>query len=209
MNDRRITMGMFFGYTGSLLILSAAAGVILRFLTEVKLIKKGTIHNMIKCFLISTSIGLIYLAFIAYIRTCFSSPVNMFDFAALFPDIEIREGIIGKIVFDEYAAAAGAVSFLGAWVFVYILFILLKRLIGESTLWDTVIFVVLLPGFFMLYSPSYISLICAAAALIIWILSKRIKISVKSFFISPPLKIAIISVELIINALCIYTFAMG
>ena len=204
-----INMGMFFGYTGSLLILSAAAGVILRFCTEVKLLAKDTVLNIIKSFLLSTAAGLIYLAFIAYIKTCFSEVVNMFDFAALFPDTEIREGLLGKLVFGEYAAAAGAVSFIGAGVFMYILLTILKRFLGNQSSWEAAIFAVFLPGFFMLYSPSYISLICAAAAFILWLIARRINISPKELIIPAPVKITVFSAELIISAFCIYSFVIS
>lgn len=202
-------MGTFFGYCGSLLILAAAAGVLLRFAEELKLLSKEASLTAVRSLAVSAGAGLVYLAFIAYIKTCLSDPVNMFDIGALFPGSEIREGLLGRIIFGDYAAAAMIVSFFGAWIFVSAFAALCGRFAGKGRKWEAVMFTAALPGFFMMYSPTYFSVTAAAAALAALAVSKRIKTPESGFALPPAVKFAVFSAEVIANALVIYGFAAG
>lgn len=202
-------MGMFFGGLGSLLILFAAFGVILCFCREMKWIRKSTAETVWKISAFSVAVGLTYLAALAYIRTCLYDSVNWFDFSALFPEVSIREGWIGRLCFGEYAAVAEVTSLIGASVFFNFLYFMLQNICPRQRAWDILIFAAFFPGFFRLFAPTYFVWIFAAAAFLLWLFMHWRKRcvgleKVLNGHVSPMVRITLYAAELILNGFLLY-----
>lgn len=202
-------MGGFLGFTGSFLILAAAAGVIMRFFSETGNVSKKRIADISYSLALSAASGFIYLAVLAFIKTCLYGAVNISDAAALFDCGEIREGLLGRIMLGDFGTAAAVVSFGGAWAFVYFTMLAAERALGADISRAACIFAVFFPYAFMLFSPSYISLICAAAMLFVYILLRLLKAKPRRARLCAPACIFIFASEFLASAFFIYRFAAG
>lgn len=187
-------MGLLFGVSGSILIVISAIGVLCAFLNQINLISLETIHKLLHSIITSICLGIAYISFAAYIRSCTSSPVNIFDINNIF-----------TFPRSNYQLAFIIVSFLGACIFIYFL-CLIGEILQIQNL-DLKIFT--LPFSFIIFSPVPLSWLLTILAGIIYILLITKKINKPSFKCKPlkPLyKLCLQGFIIMLNAfsMCIY-----
>lgn len=176
-------MGVFFGGSGSMLILLALLGVFCVFLTQINVVKKDTMLIFAKTSFFAFAVGAVYVCVFAYVCNTAKEQANLFDFGKIFganfrstEDIitsgKIFSGIkdlvfpvypavahvIGAIFFDKYVPAAVCLSFLCAFLTSFNLYRMFSLAAVKNNVFKVSLMAATFPFVFYLFCPSCVSL---------------------------------------------------
>lgn len=190
-------MGKFIGGIGAAFILAAAAAVIVKFLIEANIIKdKCAVIKYSKISLAVVAAGGAYVFISAFIFNSMIDRMNFFEFDKLFDFFGVKEmtnlcrdfdlkyamvgmrmplypcfvNIIGTVVFNQYLLTAEFISFVSVCVSACLLYRMTAKRFTKEKSEDILLAFLSLPYAFMLFAPTYISLLlmfilCGAYAL--------------------------------------------
>lgn len=177
-------MAKFIGGFGAVFILAAAIAVIIKFLTEINVIKdKKTVFEYGRVCLMTAAAGAAYIFIITLMYNCLKERANFFEFNRIFDyfgtsdvlrvcaDFNVKDAsaglmmplyplivyLAGTAIFNQYVPAAEYISFASACASSCLLYGMLKPRLGREKSADIILLVSALPCAFMLFAPSYIS----------------------------------------------------
>lgn len=190
-------MAGFVGGVGAAFIMAAIAALIVKFLLDINVIKSR--DNAIlygKIVLAAIAVGIVYVSAAVFMYNTIKGQKNYFAFNEIFsfynvdkilgiaeaptvkdmfssllmPLYPILVHVFGKLVFEQYVLTAQFISFTAACASACLLYAVVKKYNGSAQ--NVMLLAASLPYVFMLFTPSYISLLVMFVIAAVYALSR-------------------------------------